>query len=129
MRFLPVLVSAGLITAGIGVMTAHAMMERGGCHLAARYDSSTSGSGNVYAVFVLRNDGDRTTKAQASERIDALQQQTGRGAERASLRRREAPYGHAEHHETSDHDHARLEERGRCQPNPQKLIRTRLSRR
>jgi hypothetical protein len=60
MRVLPVLVSAGLVTAGVGVVTAHATMKRGGCHLAARYDSSTSDTGNVYAVFVPRNDGDRT---------------------------------------------------------------------
>ena len=69
------------------------------------------------------------TKAQASERIGALQQQTGRGAWRASLRRREAPNGHAEHHETQTTITLASKSAGRCQPNPQKLIRTRLSRR
>ena len=34
--------------------------------------------------------------------------------------RREAPHGHAEHHETQDHDHARLEERGQVPAEPSK---------
>jgi hypothetical protein len=60
------------------------------------------------------------TKARRPSSIDALPQQTGRGAWRASLRRGEAPHGHAEHHETQGHDHARLEERGQVPAGPSK---------
>src|SRR5436190_445646 len=60
MRLVSVLVSTGLAGASLGAITVHATSNRSGCHLAARYDGSTSGTGNVYAVFVLHNDGDRT---------------------------------------------------------------------
>jgi hypothetical protein len=84
-----------------------------------------TGAQASYLETLSREAGDEAppadlTRAQASERIYALQQQTGRGAQRASLRRREAPHGHAEHHEAQDHDHARLEERGQAPAEPSK---------
>jgi hypothetical protein len=70
------------------------------------------------------------TEAQASERIDALQQQTGGGAH-------SAPHSVAanRHMATPSITRPRTTitlastSAGRCQPNPQGLIRTRLSRR
>src|SRR3954447_12393809 len=59
MRLLSGLVSTGVLVS-LGAMTVPAAINRSGCHLAARYARSTSGTGNVYAVFVLRNDGNRT---------------------------------------------------------------------
>jgi hypothetical protein len=69
------------------------------------------------------------TKAQASERIDALQQQAGRWRlARLTPSPRSATWP-GEHHETRTTITLASKSAGRCQPNPQKLIRTRLSRR
>jgi hypothetical protein len=59
------------------------------------------------------------TKAQASERIDALSSRRAGRLARLTPSPRSATWT-GEHHETQDHDHARLEERGQVPAEPSK---------